>query len=997
MFLACTYDLIDNDYYPREPSQAVRQHSDSYSPYNPALSAADQNDRSGTTHNYNSYAPGNVSEQHLNRTSLDQNPSSWNQNGSVETSQPSFHPNRNYVKNAQKRSVQHLPVPTTVPVAQPAPVTNTATLPAPARSASSEVVNAMPLKSVAEARKEAQGAILNLYPFQVGFQNFMDEGFDEAIVGRVFDDLGLARPSSKASNVGRSSPNVSARRQPTLAANSVQTPSGQENIAPASSKGMVDAKSKTIEIPQGTPKALSETHSTVKPLPSSSSNVVASVPPGKPLVMTEKERKLQMKMEALRKSREQRAQKAAAQSDGTILTPGVAAALSESSKSLAQMEPSDSKLEPKPEGVKSSTTARVPSPNSLLAEAESQVPDRPSPSQSTSLSSNTRQVPAIPGLFLAPNNTSPAPTGIPYSTMYTPVNGSQRKRPVATDFDALTTTPTSKRPFGQSRYEAPLVINVTDEEPDSDDEDVAMELESSVDHNSPVQSARNLSDHRNTTIQSLPVLTNFPARKPFTPPPISSAVSTPTTRKTTLGNPEVLQEKEIAIEALRKKIAEAEAAKALKKARRTANGTGTPRTNDSSGDDTKVTDGDMASKIEASIRMQERISTAEVRVSADEKRLAVAQAAEIEKVAELKRNETDQKRLRREQIATDLPRVDAEVERNRLKLELLRAEVAKIEAAVQKHLEEKKKMADEMDKLGQEAEDRLQAEKEKLKALTNAKSSSISGKWFFILLLSPFSISSRRYTNQQVNVIDSPRPTTLPANEGDISQSILTISTEKQRPASTSSGLDPSAAILPVHQIDSALLELSGTSDSELNPTQVEPAHAELPAAIPEKTGDSTDDEHVLEIAQQDAVRVKADSISQGTSDDKNMEDSPALDTSLSVPESVSTPMEVDSRSPSYSPVLGRNITTASERDDDYEPPEATPPVLVSYPTGSPPFSPAPPNPFSGDIANSTAALGQAANEDGTEEILVKSKPGVLLNEVKITLYLVSFCLLIIM
>jgi hypothetical protein len=223
------------------------------------------------------------------------------------------------------------------------------------------------------------------------------------------------------------------------------------------------------------------------------------------------------------------------------------------------------------------------------------------------------------------------------------------------------------------------------------------------------------------------------------------------------------------------------------------------------------------------------------------------------------------------------------------------------------------------------------------------------------------------------------------------------MSIQKQPSGSTSSGLDPSAAMLPVQQIDNELLELSGTSDSELNPTQVEPAHAELPAATPEKTGDSTDDDHVLEIAQQDAVRAKADSISQGTSDDKNMEDSPALDTGLSVPESVSSPMEVDSRSPSYSPVLGRNITTASERDDDYEPPEATPPVLISYPTGSPPFSPAPPDPFSGDIANSTAALGQESNEDGTEEILVKSKPRVLLNEVKFMLYLVSSCLLIIM
>jgi hypothetical protein len=224
------------------------------------------------------------------------------------------------------------------------------------------------------------------------------------------------------------------------------------------------------------------------------------------------------------------------------------------------------------------------------------------------------------------------------------------------------------------------------------------------------------------------LVTNLAARKPFTPPPVSSASSTPTARKSTMGNPEVLQEKEIAIEALRKRIAEAEAAKALKRTRKAANGTGTPRTTDSSGDDAKTIDKDIANKIEASIQIQQQLNTAEVKVNLGQKRLAEAQAAEIEKIAELEESEAAQKRIRREQISTELPRVDAEVLKNQLKLELLRSEITRIESAVQQKLDEKQMMADELERLGQEAEDRLQAEKDKLQSLTTPDPTSIPGK-----------------------------------------------------------------------------------------------------------------------------------------------------------------------------------------------------------------------------------------------------------------------------
>jgi hypothetical protein len=125
-----------------------------------------------------------------------------------------------------------------------------------------------------------------------------------------------------------------------------------------------------------------------------------------------------------------------------------------------------------------------------------------------------------------------------------------------------------------------------------------------------------------------------------------------------------------------------------------------------------------------------------------------------------------------------------------------------------------------------------------------------------------------------------------------------------------------------------------------------------------------------------------------------NIEDSYAPDPSQLSPESTSSPMDVDNRSPSYSPVLGRAAMAAtSDRDDDYEPPDATPPVAALSPVGSPPFSPAPPEPVTEDIVpdNSAVSFPQATNENETEEHLPQPNGSVpLLTEVKSTLFRIT-------
>jgi hypothetical protein len=124
---------------------------------------------------------------------------------------------------------------------------------------------------------------------------------------------------------------------------------------------------------------------------------------------------------------------------------------------------------------------------------------------------------------------------------------------------------------------------------------------------------------------------------------------------------------------------------------------------------------------------QSLIVIADNKAALEQQKLADAQTAEIEKAAELKRNEAEQKRLRREKIASDLPLVEAEVLQNQTKLEELRAEMAKIEAAVRKSLEDKQRLAEEMERLGQETEDQLQEQKDKLNSLTQQESRSSNG------------------------------------------------------------------------------------------------------------------------------------------------------------------------------------------------------------------------------------------------------------------------------
>ncbi|PMD31693.1 hypothetical protein L207DRAFT_185087 [Hyaloscypha variabilis F] len=662
------------------PSQNRRQQSDSYSPY-VSSGGADHDEQAEGAQARNAYAP-NQSQDPI--TGTQQSQYEWAQNGPANRSQQSSYANGYHTLHKPDSGIQ---------------------VPAPSQQALGQIASAANGKSVAEYRKKAQGAILNLLPYDVRYQTYIDEGFKEDILGALFDELKMPRTSSKTPN----------GMQPT--SNSQPSNNQRNGTAPSSlTAGMNDAPHGILPLSGGTILQQSKGTSILQRSLSPSTNTVSSSAPVKSATMTEKERTLQTKMEALRKSREERAQKAAAKTNPLVAS--IAASQVEVAKETSE-KPNSPPKSPQMPKDQPQISAIEPTPSP-------QPPPAPTQQQKPPVSIQ-QQLPMIPGLFLASAAASPGPPTAPQATLPTPTPSSQRKRPVAADFDdPVPAMNTFKRPFGYSPHNegrASLVIDLSDDE----DEDVAMELDSQADQDSPVQSVRKFSDPRSYTVQNMPP-TNLPPRKPFTPPN-TSAANTPSmpAAKAALGRPDVLIRKESEIEELKKKIAEAEA---RKRARQTPSGTRTPRVSELNGSEAKdinLPDGNLGSKVAASIKMQNLIAIADDKATVEQQNLADAQAAELEKAAELKRNEAEQKRLRREKIASDLPLVEAEVLQNQTKLEELRAEMAKIEAAVRKSLEDKQRLAEEMERLGQETEDQLQEQKDKLNSLTQQESRSSNG------------------------------------------------------------------------------------------------------------------------------------------------------------------------------------------------------------------------------------------------------------------------------
>jgi hypothetical protein len=684
---------------PKDSPQARLQHPDANSP-RPSSVAATQGERSQQNHGYDPYEFANNAR---NKPTTIGGPDSNKPNDPAASGRTGHTP-----KNAPSKVA-------TTTKAQPA--FSGAGLSTRGRS------NMSKGSSVVDARKQAASAVLDLVLCNVRFEDYLDHGIKEISVGSLFDELKIpwlvrkANPVGPGTEKGNKLNGAETVAQPAVYRpfNVVTTINSNQSSEKPAGEGILGA----VASAEGKEVTLSGS-ALPKPNAQPTTTTTTTISTAS---ITEKDRALQLKMEALRKSREERAQKAAAKASTKSpkdATPPVTV--------LTQTISHPSILQTSAESnLPQAKTVELPDTQPKSSDISTMLP---SPKQPAVVQT---QISLIPGLFLTSTASASAPA-VPLNavTATPPTQSLPRKRPVAADFDPTVTTANQfKRPFGQSRDERPVVIDVSEDEGESDDEDVAMDLESQADQDSPIQSARRLSEHQ-TSAYNLPPLTDFPQRKPFTSPPNSSAASTPpsfqsATKLGTDGRPEVLQRKETEIELLKKKIAEAEA---RKKARQTPTGAQTPQasvekkvTND--------TDADLASNVEASMKMQKLIGIAEDNVNSTREQISVTQTAEASKAADLKKAEDERKRLRLEKLTSDLPLVEKQVIENQLKLEQMRAEMARLEEVVRKNNEAKLLLTEEMDRLGRETEEQLQAQRQKLQSLANEEINNVTSKFIF--------------------------------------------------------------------------------------------------------------------------------------------------------------------------------------------------------------------------------------------------------------------------
>jgi hypothetical protein len=182
---------------------------------------------------------------------------------------------------------------------------------------------------------------------------------------------------------------------------------------------------------------------------------------------------------------------------------------------------------------------------------------------------------------------------------------------------------------------------------------------------------------------------------------------------------------------------------------------------------------------------------------------------------------------------------------------------------------------------------------------------------------------------------------------------------EASLPPSDQVETSPSVAI-DSHQADRLPAARSGNGDDQLQLPAHDPKGQEgagdkdedstehfaiaAPSQMRSDSGERVSANQALEAALQEAVRAEADSHGHGGSE-VDMETSFVPDTTQLAPESSSNSAEEEVDSPMYSPVVDRTISDVPDAEsDNYEPPEATPPVDAPSPIESSPFSPAPPD-----------------------------------------------------
>lgn len=319
----------------------------------------------------------------------------------------------------------------------------------------------------------------------------------------------------------------------------------------------------------------------------------------------------------------------------------------------------------------------------------------------------------IPGLFMSlpnPQEESTKPIKPALSSLLPQARVAPHKRPVAADFD--TEPPplaaSFKRPFGHSRVEQPLVINVSDEE--SADENEESRINVDIDHpltksSQSTQAQAVPGQQKRMSIRDMPPLTDLPpARRSRIRTSGFGRTSTPGTPsidgnggKGKSAAQEDLKRTEEQIQLMQKKIAELELRKALaSKSRADTPVKPTPLPPPSKPPESVVArEGSMQT-------VSDKIPTDRSPRVENANQLAAAKAVEAEERRKLIQAKTEERNRRRAQIESDLSQTRVEVEKGWQRLEELREEEKRCQTTFQEASSKKLKLEEELQKLEME-------------------------------------------------------------------------------------------------------------------------------------------------------------------------------------------------------------------------------------------------------------------------------------------------------
>ncbi|KAI0109373.1 hypothetical protein F4776DRAFT_657188 [Hypoxylon sp. NC0597] len=504
----------------------------------------------------------------------------------------------------------------------------------------------LPFRSVAEAKKKAQEAILGLWPLKVRYQDYIEEGFDEKLIKGLFTDLGLEasipkpptthKPTTDPDAPTATSEPSKAIPEPQDAKDEPSTTSKPKQPATASSTAnastvgdaktvaMTAAEERKDKIARKLAAKAQKTVAPVQPsapsppsqptLTNISITTSSSVSPAKAKTRAENNAILHQKLAALKKQQEEKAaaeKRQASENTAKSATPQIAPL-------------NNSVTIPGVSMGKNNGESPVNPPTSTIPALE---PTRRSVSTEKSLPRDS----SIPGLFLVTQPSQPTNRSL--------------KRPVASDFDNY---PSPAGTLKRTRTQETLIIDV------SDDEDVEMDIGSPTDEPNSSNEIINQPSRQNP-LGTFPPLSDSSNWKQRSSP--SSSVPTPPVHGAKL---DLLNKR---IEEAKRRIAEAEAKKAeAKKAVKRVNVSQSPQ---------------------AQPLLTE--SSTLPKVSGDSQAVQEPKNGIVE---------------RRDRIVSfELPTLEAALREKQEKLKQAMAQAAQLQQEIQASLEQRRKLAAEVQKL----------------------------------------------------------------------------------------------------------------------------------------------------------------------------------------------------------------------------------------------------------------------------------------------------------